>query len=56
MDAQSLLVVDVEEFLGPSGGVWKRVSMVISGSTTAAMLTSDVELHTEKWSAFPFTY
>ena len=23
MDALSLLIVDVEEFLGPSGGVWK---------------------------------
>jgi hypothetical protein len=29
-DAQSLLVVDVEEFLGPSGGVWKVVRKVIS--------------------------
>jgi hypothetical protein len=27
---------------------------VISCSSTAAMLTSDVELHTEGWSAFSF--
>jgi len=23
LDAQSLLIIDIEEFLGPSGGVWK---------------------------------
>ena len=52
-DAQSLLIIDVEEFLGPSGGVWKVVRKVVSCPLRAtAMLTGDVKLHTEEWSAF----
>ena len=54
LDALSLLIINVEEFLGPSGGVWKVVNIVILCSSTTTMLTSDVELHTVKWSVFPF--